>query len=241
MAEERRDGVCEIKFPVQPETVPRVLEWMRAELAPDPHGTGVEADSYLVQSLYLDTPDFDVFHRRGSSGRAKFRIRRYGDAPELFLERKLKRGGVVRKRRVSVGPGDLERLVVVANGATWGGAWFHHRLSLRGLRPVILMNYRRVARQGVEAQGRFRVTLDRELRAMRADRFRAPEGIEGGDLLRGTGVLEVKFASAVPAVVKRFLEQTGLVAGPLSKYRLGVRSCGLVAEPEPVLLAGKEL
>ncbi len=239
MAEERRDGVREIKFPVGPEAVPRVLAWMRTELTPDPHGTGTEADAYLVQSLYLDTPGFDMFHRRGSFGRAKFRIRRYGDAADLFLERKLKREGVVRKRRVSVSTADLDRLVTVANGLTWGGAWFHHRLCLRGLRPVILMNYWRVARQGLEAPGRFRVTLDRELRAVPADRFRAPGGIDGGDLLQGSGVLEVKFASEVPAVVRRFLEETGLVSGPLSKYRLGVRSCGLVREPESVLREGE--
>jgi hypothetical protein len=36
-----------------------------------------------------------VFHRRGSFGRSKYRIRRYGEAQVGFLERKLKTRGLL--------------------------------------------------------------------------------------------------------------------------------------------------
>lgn len=217
----------EVKFPLGAERVAPVIEWLRSTLEPDPHGTGEHGDEYVVQSLYLDTPRYDVFHRRGSYARAKFRIRRYGEGDVLFLERKLKRGGIVRKRRVAVPAEDVAQLNLAANGAVWPGAWFHHRLAVRSLRPVVRMSYRRVARLG--GKGAYRVTLDRELRAQPASAFDTPCVASGADLLEGRGVLEVKFDTAMPAVIKGLIERLGLAAGPLSKYRTGVTACGLVA------------
>ncbi len=233
MSAERTGGVFEMKFPLDRDKVGAVLDWMRTHLAPDPHGSGEHRDTYLVQSLYLDTPKFDVFHRRGSFGRAKFRIRRYGTHPEVFLERKLKRGGIVRKRRVPVDERDLEHLHSEANGTPWPGSWFHHRLHLRQLMPMTRMNYLRVARFGVEGARKFRVTLDRELHVARADGMTAPGVVPGEDLLRGGAVLEVKFADTMPAVVRRLVEEQQLLPGPFSKYRIGVQACGLVSEPAP--------
>ena len=63
-------------------------EWARAHLAPDHFGSGPHGDGYTTTSLYFETPGFDVYHRRGSYGRSKFRIRRYGEADIVFLERK---------------------------------------------------------------------------------------------------------------------------------------------------------
>lgn len=230
MKRESEGGVFEVKFPVPPDRIASVLDWMREVLRPDPHGTGEHGDSYLVQSVYLDTPEFDVFHKRGSYGRAKFRIRRYGTDPAIFLERKLKRTGIVRKRRVPVVADDLSSLNEKANGKAWVGSWFHHRLALRRLRPVVRMTYRRVARLGDGPEGRFRVTLDRDVRAEKVDAVQAPQPFEAEDLLGGGALLEVKFKDHLPTEVKRLLERTGLSAGPFSKYRLGVKSCGLVAE-----------
>ena len=82
----------EIKFVVDAATGGRIREWARARLAPDPHGAGSFADEYRVSSLYFDTAARDVFHRRGSYGRSKYRIRRYHDEPSVFLERKLRTG-----------------------------------------------------------------------------------------------------------------------------------------------------
>lgn len=228
-------GIHEFKFPLPPEAVNAVIAWMRRGLRPDPHGAGEHGDQYLVQSVYLDTSAFDVFHRRASFGRAKFRIRRYGDGAWVFLERKLKRGGVVRKRRLAVPSEELERLNVEANGSGWDGAWFHHRIALRGLQPVVRMSYHRLARWDASPEGDLRVTLDRQLLAVRATDFTPPGPLMGDDLLGGGAVLEVKFENTLPQTVKTLVEDLKLVTGPLSKYRLGVRACGLVApstEPE---------
>ncbi len=230
MAGDSEGGVLEVKFPLQDVVVGRVLQWMRLNLEPDSHGLGEQADAYFVQSLYLDTADLDVFHRRGSYARAKFRIRRYGESGEVFLERKLKRDGVVRKRRLAIPSEELARLHAQANGAGWPGAWFHHRLELRQLQPVVRMTYCRVARLGHDLDGRFRVTLDRDLHAALPAGFAVPCALPGDDLLRGGAVMEVKFRRALPSAVKILAEELHLAIGPLSKYRTGVRSCGLVPD-----------
>lgn len=236
MSAESSGGVREIKFPLGPSLVAPVLDWMRSTVPPDPHGVGEERDHYLVQSVYLDTPEFDVFHRRGSYARAKFRIRRYNEMEHLFLERKMKRGGTVRKRRVGIPPGDLVHLDADLNGEVWPGRWFHHRLALRRLRPVVQMSYQRIARLGRIGDEYLRITMDRELRAMPVDRFVVPRPVTGEDLLRAGAVLEVKYASAIPGPVKVLMETFQLEPSGMSKYRLGVQSCGLaklaVDDPE---------
>lgn len=232
MSSESAGGVKEIKFPLGAELISPVLEWMRTTIPPDPHGEGEHGDAYLVQSVYLDTPEFDVFHRRGSYARAKFRIRRYNQMDRIFLERKMKRSGTVRKRRVLVPPEDLAHLGAELNGARWPGRWFHDRLALRRLAPVIQMSYRRIARLGQVGNDYLRVTMDRELRATPTARFLVPHPVLGEDLLRGGAVLEVKYDHHVPGPVKELMERFRLEPSGLSKYRLGVQSCGLAA-PEP--------
>ena len=77
-----RPSALEIKFLLDPATAAGVADWARANLAPDPNGTGAWGDEYLTTSLYFDNASYDVFHRRGSFGRSKYRIRRYGERIE---------------------------------------------------------------------------------------------------------------------------------------------------------------
>ena len=78
------------------------VQWARTFLGADPHGTGPFGDEYRTSTLYFDTAEGHVFHRWGSYGRAKYRIRRYGDSNVAFLERKLRRPGMLVKRRTQV-------------------------------------------------------------------------------------------------------------------------------------------
>ena len=67
-----------------------IRAWSRQRLGPDPHGSGAFRDQYGVTSVYLDTDAHDVYHRRGSYGRSKYRIRHYESDHAAFLERKLR-------------------------------------------------------------------------------------------------------------------------------------------------------
>ena len=102
LARPARPFISEAKFVVDSSTGRRIREWARTHLDPDPHGAGPFGDEYGISSLYFDTDAGDVFHRRGSFGRAKYRVRRYGDAEVAFLERKLRKPGILSKRRTVV-------------------------------------------------------------------------------------------------------------------------------------------
>src|SRR5688572_28698767 len=99
---ENREFASEMKFLVSPALAEQIRGWARAQLSPDPYAGGEAGDSYPITSLYFDTEKFDVFHRRGSYGRSKLRVRRYGQGAVVFLERKLKTRGLLTKRRSMV-------------------------------------------------------------------------------------------------------------------------------------------
>src|SRR5688500_19577454 len=101
----------ELKFVVDAEVGRRIRDWARERLGADPHGGGAWSDEYRVSSLYFDTDARDVFHRRRSFGRSKYRIRRYEQDPTVFLERKLRNGTRLSKRRTRV---DVAKLHLIA-------------------------------------------------------------------------------------------------------------------------------
>lgn len=78
--------------------------------------------SYGVTNLYFDSDRFDVFYSRSSYGRAKYRVRRYGQSPSVFLERKLSTEATVAERRCAV---DLDEVgLIAADVESWRGRWF---------------------------------------------------------------------------------------------------------------------
>jgi SPX domain protein involved in polyphosphate accumulation len=115
----------EKRFLVPADRADAVRSWARARFRPDPHGGGLHHDTYDITSLYFDNAEFDVFHRRGSYGRAKYRVRRYGAAPFVFVERKLKTSDLVSKRRSAIAIGELPRLASPEPRKGWPGYWFH--------------------------------------------------------------------------------------------------------------------
>src|SRR6187401_1760670 len=92
---ERRDFAYEMKFLLSEPRGEEVLGWARQRLCPDPHAKESSHGAYQVNSLYFDTPNLEVYHRVGSYGRCKYRVRRYGGEKTIFLERKLKTKGQV--------------------------------------------------------------------------------------------------------------------------------------------------
>src|SRR4029453_15707230 len=99
---EKRDFAHELKFLVSEAVAESALTWARANLSPDPFAGGAVGDGYRVNRVYFDTAGFDFYPRKGSYGRCKYRVRRYGMEPAVFLERKLKTRGLVGKRRTRV-------------------------------------------------------------------------------------------------------------------------------------------
>lgn len=224
---EERFGAREVKFLVTPPQAAAIRQWASARLEVDPHAAPGSM-SYAVTSLYFDNDRFDVFYRRGSYGRAKYRVRRYGQSPSVFLERKMRTESTVAKRRCAVGLDEVQ-LIEADGEAAWRGAWFQRRLTARQLHPVCRIGYQRTAfvTRG-DASSTARLTLDRGLEAVRID---APVFGEAPAVavMPESEILELKYAGAMPPVFKELLETFIVHRTPYSKYRAAMAALGIAA------------
>ncbi|HEX7898690.1 MAG TPA: polyphosphate polymerase domain-containing protein [Planctomycetota bacterium] len=218
----------ELKFELARIDVPRMKEWAHRHLRPDPHG---EDGSYRVTSVYCDTPDLDVFHRSPGYRASKLRLRRYDAAPFVFLERKVKRGDQVRKRRVEVAPGDLQRLAGYVDGAIppagWSAGWFLEYALKKRVAPTCRVGYQRAAFYGMVGLQAVRLTIDENLIGVPARGWDAHPLAEGLDLLPGGALLELKFHDAMPELFRRLLPELPSRTARVSKYRRCMGMCGL--------------
>ncbi len=228
---ETRAFAREVKFVVDGVLGARIRDWARMHLDADSHGSGRFGDTYQTTSLYFDTARHDVFHRRGSFGHAKYRIRRYGDSGTVFLERKLRKAAMLVKRRAMVGIEDLTRLEDLGDGArdeSWPGGWFERRVLVRRLGPVCQLSYRRVARGVMAGTGLARLTVDECIHAARIDSVRFTDD-PGLPILDGCMIVELKFRTHMPAAFKELIEECRLTPQTASKYRLGMATFGELA------------
>lgn len=222
---ENRHLARELKFLVPLDLGGAVRSWARAQLHPDPHGLNGDGDEYLISSIYFDTPQFDVFHRKGSHGRAKFRLRQYNGDPTIFLERKLKSKTFVTKRRCAVSHDELSQLLAPAQPG-WIGQWFRKRLQLRQLTAQCQVSYQRTARVALTPDGPIRLTIDTNLQACRNTQP-AFVGRDPLPLLPTQNIIEMKFRGEVPLPFKQLIEQFNLAPATISKYRTAAAALAL--------------
>ena len=167
---EVRPQAREVKFVVEADMAVRIRQWARTHLDPDTHGGGPFGDEYRTTSVYFDTDAFDVFHRRGSFGRSKYRIRRYGDAETVFLERKMRQPAVLAKRRTIVALEALPRLTESGGRRRLAGVLVpppgDGPAAAPGLSGRVFADGARVMRDGEQV----RLTLDSDLRGAPAGR-----------------------------------------------------------------------
>ena len=160
---DHRFGQYEIKFLLGSATADLVTEWARVHMARDPVAACDERELYPVHSVYLDTPTLGVFGRAGALRTRKYRLRRYGNEDTIWLERKAKVRGRIKKRRTAISESELACLYEQAPPPHWAGNWFRRRVQLRSLQPVCSVTYERFARVGLTPEGPIRMTLDRAI------------------------------------------------------------------------------
>lgn len=225
---DRRPFAAELKFLVTPDLGDAIRTWARTRLTADPHGRGPHQDEYTTTTLYTDTPGRDVFHRRGSFGRSKYRVRRYDSSDVVFLERKLRTKSLLSKRRSIVNLDELGRLTE-RDAHGWPGRWFAGRLAARRLHPVCQVTYDRTARVIHTPYGLARLTVDQHLAArdVAGWAYEAPDYVP---VLPNQHIVELKFIVAMPAMFKGLLETFGLEPQAVSKYRLSAARLTAVEE-----------
>jgi SPX domain protein involved in polyphosphate accumulation len=215
----------ELKFLLSPEQAFEIEAQLAPLLSTDSHADEADDRGYRVTTIYCDTPRWDVYHRAGRHKFVKLRLRRYGQAEEVFLERKLKRGDRVLKFRSSTALETVQRFAQTS--LVDGNAARYHRQLLRNeLRPACLVEYHRKAFFHNGSDGPIRLTFDRGIQGGLIDdwSFRTPEATN--HVLDGQVVGEFKFRGPMPTVFKSVVESMQLVPGRVSKYRLCVLAAG---------------
>jgi hypothetical protein len=204
----------EWKVLLAPGPAARVAERAGALLAPDPYAGAAPGGAYEVTSVYLAAPG-----DRDHDSAPRWRVRRYGGEPRLWLERKANRAGRVAKTRVAADATLAEtRAADLPEGHPARG-WLAEVESL-GLIPAVTVAYER--RAWVLAGTNARLTLDGNLRARPAAR-RTPEGADGVPF-QEAHVLEFKFDDAPPQPFRALLAEEGLLPRPWSKVRAAARA-----------------
>ena len=223
----------EMKFRLGPELSEPVRQWARDHLGVDENCNANSGDTYDINTLYLDTPDLDLFHRTGRIGSAKHRVRRYGDEQTLWLETKRKKKMVVRKNRTAVFESDYLPRAAGSSTDAWCGNWFLERIAQRGLQPAIQIAYRRFARVATLKGESMRLTIDHDMRASTIRDWQVNHAATNHMSEMPFGdceILELKFHGSMPWLFKQLLKTFAIPATGFSKYRTAVAAQRL-AEP----------
>jgi hypothetical protein len=231
VSREEAGQAFEMKYQLTLEQAAWFEAWAREHLAPDSYG---DQGRYRVQSIYLDTPSLDVFHRLKGYRRSKFRIRRYDEAGHVFLERKSKRGTEVRKVRSQLPIDDISRLAQPDPvPESWEAAWFVRKLVKRRLRPTCQIAYARTAFFGMSENSPVRLTIDRNLIGRPWDQWH-PSALEDGmPLAPEIALLELKFHNRMPVLLQDLMPKLPTHPAKFSKYRHCVKACGMSVDVPP--------
>jgi hypothetical protein len=226
----RRADAFELKFLVDRKIAAQIESWARERMMIDPHGHQHRNGAYTTTTLYCDTAGLDVFLKSPCYRRRKFRLRRYGDCDEAFLERKTKAQQKVRKRRTSIPIAELPFLEGAVSTDDWEGHWFHRRILLKGLAPSCALSYDRIAFGKPAEEGTMRLTLDRHIFSQRTSAWEFPRPGKGLAVLRNQAILELKYQTVLPTLFKELLELFGLQPSAHSKYRSAMQAWGIRAD-----------
>lgn len=225
-----RDKRIELKYLVDPKLSLEIRSWAREHLGSDEFCNDDLGDSYDVNTLYLDTPELDLFHRTSQVGRAKHRIRRYGDEGTLWVETKRKKKCVVKKNRTATTQDEVVSHLSQCNSESeseWCGDWFATRVAERRMRPTIQVHYRRFARTSNIHGENLRLTIDSHMEtspardwrvACTSDRNNRSERVKSTEV----EVLELKFHNHMPPLFKELLRTYSIPTTGFSKYRTSV-------------------
>lgn len=224
----------ELKYLISERQVEAVRRAIEPYCVLDPYCAKMPGQEYGIGSLYLDTPQRDLF-RISSERRAqrwKARVRRYDGADRVFLELKNKDHDLIKKHRARI---PIEGWVERVHGrpgpeASAAEEMFCRRREVFGLVPTLMVHYMREAwLSSVDSYAR--VTFDRRIVAQPSSawcfdvddvNWLALDGSRSM-LSRPQGVvLELKSLTAVPEWLISVVQTAGLLRGRYSKYCKGI-------------------
>lgn len=194
---------------------------LRAVAQPDEHAID---GRYWIRSLYFDNQADKALREKldGVDKREKFRIRYYnGDAAVIHLEKKSKRNGLCSKQSAELTAAEAQSIVdgdwtwMLSSGRPLVRE-LYSKMNAQGLRPRTIVDYMR--EPFVYAPGNVRVTLDYDIRTgLGCTDFLNPGCITvpAGD---APIILEVKWDTFLPDIIRDAVQLSGRRAGAFSKY-----------------------
>lgn len=209
----------EVKYLLSTQQLQALLPVIRQHMEPDrfPHSA--------IGNLYYDTPDYRLIRRslEKPEYKEKLRLRSYGvpgsDSP-VFPEIKKKAGGIVYKRRVSMG---CEDAMDYLGGRCPGpeGQIFRELAWMLSaypeLAPRVFLSYERDSWMGLD-EPELRLTLDRDIFYRTYD-LDLRWGFWGTPILSpGQTLMEIKIPGAAPMWLSRALSKIGIFPTSFSKY-----------------------
>jgi hypothetical protein len=221
-----RSNAKEVKFVLCEETAVEVERRIAESFAPDPHCIG--GTGYQLASIYCDNPTWDVYYRRGRCRYCKFRVRRYDQADVAHLERKVKKGYQVRKKRCELPVSSLSELETPTNRLNQSVYKYRSQLTRQTMRPVCLIRYERTAYFGAIDTQPVRMTFDRHICGQRWNQWSFDSSDTNSELLPNLVVCEFKFRGSMPTALKELAHQFSLTPTGLSKYRRCVEQVALI-------------
>jgi hypothetical protein len=215
----------EMKFLLSEPLVEEIVARLGGELQPDSHDGSSNA-GYRVTTLYTDTDGFDVFYGEKPFRRHKYRLRRYGLEPSVYLERRSRWRDRIKKHRSAISVEEVSWFAREHSPLPWEGHWFHRRLIEGNLHPASRVTYRRAAYSCGKGEGAMRLTFDRSVRCCLTEDWTV-EPFEGGlPVLEERVIGEVKFFGVMPLKFKNIVREFGLRPIRISKYREAMRVAG---------------
>lgn len=221
----------EFKYLISGSTLSGILRELELRMNRDIHSD--TTGSYFVRSHYFDTDSFDLFYEKlaGLRKRYKFRMRSYSSTARysdpLFLELKGRIDSLVYKHRLLLNPGAIEKsmkdgtirfaeLMLDTHASSKIISRFVFDTFRKRISPSVVVDYHRTAFEN-RANPDFRVTLDSEALAYRADSNGHPVG-NSRMISDGFHVLEIKFRYHLPAWFHRLIQEFELKRVSFSKF-----------------------
>ena len=198
-----------------------IRQRLRAVAQPDEHAID---GRYWIRSLYFVNQAVKALREKldGVDMREKYRIRYYnGDAAVIHLEKKSKRNGLCSKQSAELTAAEAQSIVdgdwtwMLSSGRPLVRE-LYSKMNAQGLRPRTIVDYMR--EPFVYTPGNVRVTLDYDIRTgLGCTDFLNPGCITvpAGD---APIILEVKWDTFLPDIIRDAVQLSGRRAGAFSKY-----------------------
>ena len=209
----------EVKYLLNSVQLQTLMPILRLHMEPDvfPHSS--------IGNLYYDTPDYRLIRRslEKPEYKEKLRLRSYGvpgsDSP-VFPEIKKKAGGIVYKRRVSMGCEDAMDYLGGRCPGPEGQIFRELDWMLSAypeLAPRVFLSYERDSWRGSD-EPELRLTLDRDIFYRTYD-LDLRWGFRGTPILfPDQTLMEIKIPGAAPMWLSHALSENGIFPVSFSKY-----------------------